>query len=396
MDAEHAGTPPIAGRCDARFAPVRDAFAQNFADLDELGAAVHVRAGARAVVDLWGGYANAARTRPWDEGTLVNVYSVGKGVLAALVLSLVEGGVVDLDAPVSKVWPEFAAEGKQAVTLRMLLAHRAGLPAVRRRLPESAMLDWPLMCGELASQPPYWEPDSAHGYHVNMLGYLVGETLARASGRDVNTLLQEMVAPLGAEFWWGLPRAHHPRVAEIVAPDIAVAGPERWAQAMPPTGDAARDAMVWHAYFNPGSLSGHGAVNTEAWREACIPSTNGHGSARGVAAVYGALLHGAPDGRRLVGTSLLAEATSIHSDGEDRVLGRPSRFGLGFQLASPSRPIGPSAEAFGHYGYGGSLGFADPAAGIAFAYVTNKPWSQRWQAPRTQRLVDAVYGCLAR
>lgn len=391
MDGER---PQVDGRCDPRFALVRDAFAQNFDDLGELGAALHVRVDGRTVADLWGGYADAARTRRWDARTLVNVYSVGKGVLAALALSLVERGTIGLDTPVAKVWPEFGAEGKHTVTLRTLLAHRAGLPAVRRRLPEGAMLDWRLMCGELASQKPYWQPETAHGYHVNTLGYLAGETLARASGRDVNALLQALLAPLGAEFWWGLPPGQHARVAEVVAPDIPVTGPERWAQAMPSTGDAERDLMVWHAYFNPGSLSGHGAVNTPPWREACVPSTNGHASARGVAAIYDALLHGAPDGARIVGPALLAEATRIHSDGEDRVLGRPSRFGLGFQLASPSRPIGGTPDAFGHYGYGGSLGFADPASGVAFAYLTNKPWSQRWQAPRTQRLIDAVYACL--
>ena len=250
-------------------------------------------------------------------------------------------------------------------------------------------------CGELAAQRPFWEPGTAHGYHVNTLGYLIGELIRRAAGRDVGAALREWVTgPLDADLFWGLPRSNHGRVAELVAPSPVLTKPEQWAMAFPPTGDAEHDLMVWHAYFNPSGLSGHGAVNTEEWRLAQIPSTNGHGTARAVAAIYDALLGGGPDGETWVGKELLADVLRIHSDGNDIVLGRPSRFGLGFQLALPTRPFGPNREAFGHWGYGGSLGFADPTAGVAFGYLTNRPWSARWQAPRTQRLIDAVYACL--
>ncbi|MBI1885183.1 MAG: beta-lactamase family protein [Chloroflexi bacterium] len=383
------------GRCDARFAAVREAFIENFRDLEELGAAVHIRVDGRPVVDLWGGHRDAARSMPWEEDTLVNVYSVGKGVLATLTLTLVERGLLDLDLPVAHLWPEFAAAEKGGVTLRTLLAHRAGLPAARRRLPEGAMFDWSLMCGELAAQRPFWEPGTAHGYHVNTLGYLVGELIRRATGRDVGAALAQWITgPLEADFFCGLPRSHLGRVAELVAPSPVPTGPEQWAVAFPPTGDAEHDLLVWHTYFNPSGLSGHGVVNTEAWRLAQIPSTNSHGTARAVAAIYDALLRGGPDGETWVGKDLLSEALRIHSDGDDIVLGRPSRFGLGFQLAQPSRPLGPNPEAFGHFGYGGSLGFADPVAGVAFAYLTNRPWGVRWQAPRTQRLIDALYACL--
>ncbi len=383
------------GRCDARFAAVREAFVENFRDLDELGAAVHVRVDGRSVVDLWGGYRDAARSAPWEEDTLVNVYSVGKGVLATLTLLLVERGVLELDRPVAEIWPEFAAEGKGGVTLRTLLTHRSGLPAVRRRLPEGAMLDWSLMCGELAAQRPFWEPDTAHGYHCNTLGYLAGELIRRATGRDIGAALREWITgPLDADFFWGLPRSQHGRVAQLDAPMPELTKREQWAIAFPPTADAEHDLMIWHAYFNPSGLSGFGSVNTEEWRLAQIPSTNGHGTARAVAAIYDALLRGAPEGETWVGKGLLAEALRIHSDGDDVVLGRPSRFGLGFQLAQPARPFGPNPEAFGHWGYGGSLGFADPEAGVAFGYLTNRPWGRRWHSPRTRRLIDALYACL--
>jgi CubicO group peptidase (beta-lactamase class C family) len=148
--------------------------------------------------------------------------------------------------------------------------------------------------------------------------------------------------------------------------------------------------MIWHAYFNPDGVSGTGCVNTSEWRTAAIPSSNGHGTARGVAAIYAAFLRGAPG---FAGAPLRAEATRIHSDGEDRVLARPSRFGLGFQLGQPTRAVGTSERAFGHYGYGGSLGFGDPEADLAFAYLTNRP-GERWHTPRARTLIDAVRDCL--
>ncbi len=385
---------PISGRWDPLFGALRDAFAANFDDLDEVGAALCVHVGDRCVADLWGGHRDAARTRPWRRDTLVNAYSVGKGVMAMLVLALVERGDLALDEPVARRWPAFGAAGKERTTLRALLAHRAGLPAVRERLPDTALYDWERMSGALAGQAPYWEPDAAHGYHVNTHGFLVGELVRRASGLAVDDALQRVLAgPAGAEFHWGVPTAAHGRVAEIVTRIPVLRGEAQWAAAFPPTGDAERDHMVWHAYFNPSGLSGAGVVNTARWRNAAVPSTNGHATARGVAALYAAFLRGGPGGSGWAGAALRAEAQTPHSDGDDRVLGRPTRFGLGFQLAQPARPIGPSPSAFGHFGYGGSLGFADPDAGVALGYLINRP-GERWHTPRTQRLLDALYACL--
>jgi len=381
------GPPPLAGHCDARFAAVQEAFANNFAVHDEVGAAVCIEVDGQRVVDLWGGHLDVARTRPWQRDTLVNVYSVGKGVLALVALCAVERGLLDLDAPVSRYWREFAAGDKGDVSVRCLLSHRAGLPAVRERLPEGAMLDWDRMCTALAGQEPYWRPDEAHGYHVGTLGYLVGETLRRATGLDVSTALERWATgPLGADFHFGLRRSLHRRAAEIQLPPFEPTRPELWASAFPPKGDPVHDEMIRHCYFNPSGLSGMGCVNTAAWREAVIPSTNGHGNARAVATLYASLL-------ARVGSGPLAEFTRIHSDGDDVVLGRPSRFGLGFQISQPSRPIGPNAGTFGHWGYGGTLGFADPEAQVAFGYVMNRP-GERWQTARTVALTEALYGCL--
>ena len=336
MSEQPTATIRIEGHCDPRFEPVREALRANFAERGELGAAVAVRVGGRLVVDLYGGTANPDTAQYWQRDTLVNAYSVGKAVLATLALILVEQGRVDLDAPVERVWPEFGVEGKGGISLRTLLAHRAGLPAVRERLPEGAMYDWPRMCAALASQRPYWKPDTDHGYHVNSFGFLVGEVLQRATGRPLSSLLREHIAgPLDVDFHFGLPPALHARVPHMCAPDVHLDSPEQWAAGFPPSGDAEHDQMIWHTYFNPPGISGMGRVNTAAWRESVIPSTSGHGDARAVAAIYAALLEGGVGTARWLGESLLAEATSIHSDGRDPVIARPSPSAPGLQPTHP-------------------------------------------------------------
>jgi CubicO group peptidase (beta-lactamase class C family) len=318
----------------------------------------------------------------------VNVFSVGKGLIAACAARLAGQGRLDLDAPVAACWPEFGAAGKDKITMRQLLSHQAGLPAVRRRLPPDAMLDWTAMTAALAAQDPWWEPGTGHGYHVNTFGFLVGEVIRRRTGATVGTLLREEIAgPLGADVHIGLPAAEHPRVATFIWPDPPPAEEE------PPGLDHA-GLMQHNAYFNPGGLSGAGAINSPGWRAAEIPSANAHATARGVARVYAALAAGGRlDDTTIVDPAALTEAVTEHAYGQDLVLGRPSRFGLGFQLTQPERPIGPGQATFGHFGAGGSLGFCDPEAGLAFGYVMNQ-LGPRWQNPRTRALVDAVYASL--
>jgi CubicO group peptidase (beta-lactamase class C family) len=375
-------TPPLEGFCDPGFAAVRESFRANFTERGEPGAAVAVSLGERVVVDLWGGWKDRARTTPWESDTLVNFFSVSKALCAICALRSVEQGKLDLDAPVSRVWPEFAAAGKDAITPRHILTHQAGLPALHELLPTGAMLDWRVMIGALARAEPWWTPGTAHGYHVNTFGFLVGEMVRRADGRSIGTILREDIAhPLGADVHIGLPASEHARVAEFLWP-LSPSSP-----GMP----AVQDEMRWKAYWNPPGFSGGAYVNTPAWRAAEIPSTNGHGNARGVARVYAALANGgAVDGVRILSSDMLAAATIEQSNGFDLINQRPSRFGLGFQLTQPERPLGPNPRAFGHFGAGGSLGFCDPDAGIAFGYVTND-MGPRWQNPRNKALIDAVY-----
>ena len=379
---------PLEGLCDPRFETVREAFATNFRERGEPGAAVCVSVGGKPVVDLWGGYADIANTKPWQRDTLVNVFSVGKALCALAAARIVEQELIALDAPVSRSWPEFAQAGKEAITLRQILSHRGALPAIEKPMPDGAALDWNEMIHALEEQAPWWEPGTAFGYHVNTYGFLIGEIVKRTAGRTLGTLIREEVAgPLDADIHIGLARHHHPRVAEYRWPGTSTM--------TPPGENATRiDIMRWNTYWNPPGISGAHWVNTPEWRLAEVPSTNGHGNARSVARVYSALAKGGTiDGVEIIGRQTLREFTTEHSRGEDVITQHPARFGLGFQLTQPQRPLGPNPNSFGHFGAGGSLGFCDPDADVAFGYVTND-MGPRWQNPRNRALMEAVYACL--
>ena len=375
---------------------MREALADNFRSHDELGAAVAVVVDGRPVVDLWGGWADVDRTRGWGRDTQVAVFSVGKAIATICLLMLVERGAIELDALVAAYWPEFAASGKGETTVRMLLAHRAGLPAIRRLLPDDAPYDWELMTTTLAAEEPWWEPGSAHGYHVNTFGFLVGELVRRTAGVTIGTFFRREVAePLAADFHFGFGPKEDRRTAEFRFSSTSYATPEGVEERPAPEIDDRRQFLLARTYLNPPGLSGVGTVNTRAWRAAEIPSANGHATARAVARIYSALAAGgAIDGVRLLSAQTIDEATAEASSGEDFVLGRPSRFGLGFQLTQPERSLGPNHRSFGHFGAGGSLGFADPDARLSFGYAMNRA-GPRWQNPRNRALIDAVYESLA-
>jgi CubicO group peptidase (beta-lactamase class C family) len=357
---------------------------ENLSSRRELGAAVAVVVEGRCVADLWCGWADPGRTRPWERETVVNVFSVGKAFAALCALMLVSRGLLELDSPVARTWPAFAAAGKEDVTLRQILAHRAGLPAIARQLPDGALYDREQVAGALAEQEPWWPPGSGHGYHVHTLGFLLGELVRRAGGRTIGAFLRdELAAPLGARLSFGLPRAERGHRAEYVFDLGGSAARER-------RRDITATPLRERAYANPPGATGLGTVNAEAWLDAELPSANMHADARGLARVYAELAAG---GGTLLEPSLLAEASAEESVGEDLVLGRPTRFGLGFQLTQPERPLGPGAAGFGHFGAGGSLAFADPAAGVAFAYAMNLG-GPHWRDPRTTALIDAVYASL--
>jgi CubicO group peptidase (beta-lactamase class C family) len=367
---------------------VRDAFEANFAAGRELGASFAVMLRGELVVDLWGGFADAGRTRPWRRDTLVNVFSTTKAMTALCAHLLVDRGRLDLDAPVARYWPEFAAAGKGALPVRWLLSHQAGLAALRRPLPTEALYDWERMTGALAAEAPWWEPGTQSGYHAMTYGYLVGEVARRAGGRSLGALFREEVAgPLGADFHIGLPPSEDARVAELLPPS---------AEETAAAGAAARvdpESLLGKVMGNPPLVPG--AANTLPWRRAEIPAANGHGNARSVARVMAVLAGGgALGGVQLLREATLARAISEQCSGPDLVLPIPMRWGLGFMLTQPELPLGPNPRSFGHGGWGGSLGIADLDAELSWAYVMNKMSPGTTGDTRAFALAAALYGSL--
>ena len=382
----------IDGHCEPRFTAVREQFFANFTERGDVGAAVCVYLDGVRVVDCWGGHADAARTRPFGPDTIVSVASTTKGMVALCAHMLAERGKLDLDAPVARYWPDFAAAGKQDIPVRWLLSHRAGLPAIRRTLPAAALFDWTAMTAALAETAPWWTPGERHGYHAVTYGHLVGEVIRRVDGRSVGAFLRdEVTGPLRADFFIGVPEEADGRAAEVLPP--------------PPPGEP----TIWDTLLaDPESVSGRtflnpprplGLVNTRAWRAAEIPGANGHTSARGVARAYAALARGGElDGVRLLAPTTIEGAIAEQSRGRDAVLTLPTRFATGFMLAMPGGIFncGPGRRTFGHPGHGGSIGFADPDARVGFGYVTNQYVTSTATHPdrRVPSLVDAVYAAL--
>jgi len=375
------------GRCDPRFARVKEAFAAVLAAPHELGAAVAVTIDGTPVVDLWGGFVDRGKTRAWSEDTLVNVYSTTKGLLAMCAHRLVEEGLIELDAPVARVWPELDSR----ITLRMMLSHRAGLPAVEAPLPPEALFDWSAMTRALAAQPPWWEPGTTHGYHAVTFGWLVGEVIRRVTGKMPRAYLREVLTgPLGLDFHIGLEAKDDARCAEL--------RPARRTPDVPTLFDrimAEPTSMTAKAFTNPITMALPETVSSRAWRDADLPSVNGHSTARALARIYGALARGgALDGVRVLAPESIARCAEEHSAGEDRILGVSTRFGLGFMLPQhPGDAFAPPGS-FGHPGAGGSMGFADPSARLGFGFVMNRMGLEILTDPRVKSLSDAVYASL--
>ncbi len=385
-----ADRPEIQGRCDARFARVKEEFAAAFARGDELGAAVSITLEGQPVVDLWAGFADAEKTRPWEHDTLVNVYSTTKGITAICALRLVDQGKLDLDAPVAEYWPEFAAAGKQRIPVRWLLSHQAGLPAVREPLPPDAYYRWDLMARSLAAERPWWEPGTQHGYHAITYGYLVGEVIRRITGKSVGTYLrEELAAPLGLDLHIGIGPEHDARIAELVQrpPEPGMPNMLELLQ-QDPEGAAAK------AFTNP--ILAPGAPGTREWRAAEIPAANGHATARALAKLYGALACGGTlDGVRVLTPRTIDAARTEQALGRDALLPLVTRFGLGFGLPTEEEPVGPNPRAFGHAGAGGSYGMADPEARMGFGYTMNLMHMGLWLVdPRPRALLARAYRAL--
>ncbi|MBD8482618.1 serine hydrolase [Pseudomonas coleopterorum] len=379
----------IQGHFELQFEAVREAFAALFDNPQERGAALCIQIGGETVVDLWAGTADKDGAQAWHSDTILNLFSCTKTFTAVTALQLVAEGKLALDVPVAQYWPEFAAVGKQSITLRHLLSHQAGLSALRDLLPPEALYDWPRMTAALAAETPWWSPGTGHGYAAITYGWLVGELLRRADHRGPGESIMARVArPLGLDFHVGLPDEEFHRVAHIARGKGNVG--DEAAQRLLQVTMREPEAMATRAFTNPPSVLT--STNKPEWRRMEQPAANGHGNARSLAGFYAGLLDGS-----LLEPELLAELTREHSLGMDKTLMTPTRFGLGCMLDQPkvaNATFGLGAGAFGHPGAGGSVGFADPEHDVAVGFAVNTLGPYVLMDPRAQHLVRVLRACL--
>jgi CubicO group peptidase (beta-lactamase class C family) len=380
----NAQTPLVSGNTSPRFAAVREAFARSFADGLELGAALAVMVDGETVVDLWGGHRTLDRSAAWESDTLVNVWSVGKGVMALAIAMLADRGQLDYSAPVATYWPEFAAKGKGVITVNQVMSHQAGLDGLNVPMADDDIFDWQGVVNALAAMAPLWPPGSRCVYHPLTYGFLCGELIRRIDGRTAGRFIAEEIAkPLQLDLHIGLAAADDARAAQMSVGAKAYDWVRQGEQSAYP-----------HAFRNP-SLDAT-APNHRAWRAAEVPGGNAHSDARSLARLYGALARGGElDGVRLVSPQGLANAVAVRFDGIDACFLAPTVFGAGFRRDAVGFGPHVSASNFGHTGWGGSVAFADPARGLGFAYVTNHLLGfDDGVDPRRQRVLDAVYHAL--
>lgn len=374
-------TPEIHGLCPERFSGVRAAFEDNFAAGQELGARFSLVERGDLVVDLWAGFADRQRAKPFDERTLTPVFSTTKAIAALLIARLVDAGKLDYAQRVADVWPEFAQAGKAAITIEQVMSHQEGLSGFPDEMEPSLWFDWDAVCAKLAAMAPLWPPGTASGYHPITFGYLAGEIFRRVDGRTMGTALREDLArPFGLDLWIGLPDAEHDRVADLQRPN-----------GLPNFGEI--NAATKAAFLTPwSSPAGRGQAE---WRRIEIPSANGHATAPALARLIGALANdGWLDGETILSPALIAEASRERIHGQDLVLPFVMSWGAGFMRNSAVKVWGPGEQTFGHSGWGGSCAFADPETGLAGAYVMNKQSTDLIGDARAKRLIEAAYAAL--
>ena len=379
--------PDLNGRFDEKFAAVAEVFERCFTEYGDTGASACLTIEGEIVLDLWGGWTDAARTIPWAEDTLGITWSTSKGISTIAALRLVERGLIDLDAPIANYWPEFAQNGKESITLRQVMTHVAGVPFLDADLPPGSFTDWSALVGACEIQKPEWEPGSVHGYHAATFGWIVGEVVRRVSGMTIGTLIaREIAEPLGAEYYLGLPDEKHHLVAEWTAP--APDGSES---------DVAPEPTLFSRAVDAAYMGIPGLMKRPEYMRAEGPAFNGYSNGRGLAKIYRPLANdGSFEGIELLRPETIEMAIKEQLDVPDVVLGIPRvRRGTGFRLFWPDHGDFYGLRVFGHSGYGGSIGLADPDLRISFGYVMNTPWTgERGTDPRAESLLHAAYGCI--
>jgi CubicO group peptidase (beta-lactamase class C family) len=374
----------VHGTCDDRFVRVRDALAAQL-DGEELGASIAVDVDGETVVDLWGGYRDEARTTPWTQDTIVNVWSTTKTITNLAMLTLVEKGQLDVHAPVAEYWPEFHANGKEDVRVRHLMSHTSGVAGWDPPFTVEDMYDWELATSRLAAQAPWWEPGTASGYHANNQGHLLGEVLRRIDGRHLKQYVaEELAGPLGADFQIGARPEDEGRISPVVPPpplpiDLSTLDPA---------------SPVFRCFTGP--VADAAKANTPAWRAADMGALNGHSNARGVLDLMRVVsLGGEAGGVRLLSDKTLDLIFDVQADGIDLVLGVPFRFGIGFGLSpSGAVPYLPEGRVCYWGGWGGSMIVMDLDRRVTTSYMMNRMAPGIVGSPRAEAYMDAVYAAL--
>jgi CubicO group peptidase (beta-lactamase class C family) len=372
----------LVGRSSNRFATPLPA---NFAERDEIGASAAVVIDGEPVVDLWAGWADVARTRPWQQDTIVNVWSTSKAVTALAAHILIDRGELDPDSPVARYWPEFGQAGKDEIPVRWVLCHKSGLTGLSVPTTIADFYDWEKITTALAAQAPLFPPGTATGYQAVTFGFLVGELIRRITGQAIREFVAtEVTGPVGADFHFGLTDAEISRCADVQPVRLSDAEQAAMAEVYANASPAALAALA-----NP-APSGDEA-NDPQWRKAVLPAANGHSTALALATIFGAV---ADRSGTFISPGTLEKARASEGRCIDIVFGIPLEFGLGVELSGPEGHFGPNPAAFGHDGFGGSAVGCDPEAGVAFGYVMNRMSPNLIDDPRKMALRDASYESL--
>ena len=373
----------IHGECDPQFSKVKETFEKLYQEDREIGSCFAVYKDGNPLVNLWGGFQDKDKTKPWQKDNLVTVYSTTKGVAAFCIALAMEKGLLKYEEKVSTYWPEFSSNGKEDITIGMLMSHQAGICSPETRNVED-YYNQSLMAEKLAGMTPIWEPGTASGYHSMTFGWLTSELIMRVTGKSLGTFFREEVGDQHEiDFFIGLPESEDHRVAELVPFDIVRS--ENSEQQQVELTDAQKSQRN-----SAGTLD---IQNTKAWRQAEIPSANGQGNAGGLAKLY-SLIVPEDNSLKLLKDDTVNQMTTMQIEGRDLVLAVQVRWGVGFILNKHKIIYGPVEGAFGHSGYGGSCAFGDPENKIGVSYVMNRMLDNFNADGRSIELINATYDCL--
>lgn len=373
----------IDGMCDEKFGVLRPLLADLIERGEDVGASIALTIDGKPLVDLWGGWADEAKTLPWQRDTITNVWSTTKTMTALCALILIDRGLIHEDDPVAKHWPEFAAEGKEHITLGNLMSHTSGVSGWDQPVTAADMYDWDRSTSMLAAQAPWWEAGTASGYHAINYGHLIGEVIRRVTGKKLGEFFADEVAsPLGADFQIGTKESDFSRIADVIPPP-----PLEIPDGTP------MDSVVVKTFTGP-PVDATWAL-TAQWRAADIGGANGHGNARSVARVQSVITNGGTvDGVRLLSPETIQRIFRRYSDGTDLVLGVPLTFGLGFCLGSPVVPEIPIDSVAFWGGWGGSIIVNDIGRGLTFAYMMNNMRPGLIGSPSSREITEAIYAAV--